>query len=86
METVKKSREGLKTHMLAVENTQEVGTVRLVTFENLFVAKTSASPKIRNAASGTQHGQSQEKGGSLENWRSVCVCVCMHAHKRCRAG
>lgn len=72
--------------MLVVENTQDqvVGTVHLVTKENLFVAKTSAPPKTRNTASGTQHDQSQEEGDSLENWR-VCVCVSMCFHARTQA-
>lgn len=57
--------------MLVVENThdQVVGTVHLVTYENLFVAK--------NIVSGTQHGQSQEgrQPGKLEECVRLCLCV-----------
>lgn len=75
--------------MLVVENTQEkvVGTVHLVTNENLFVAKSSplcksCSPSVCVWRGGghicTQHVQ--EKTGLK------CVCVFMRTHELWRSG
>lgn len=75
----KKEKEGLKTHMLVVENThdQVVGTVILVTYENLFVAKTSASPKNTEQHRFRLPTGSESREGRQPGKLEECVCVCV---------